>query len=212
MPLTDVRNEYHATRLTPADLLDDPLAQAQRWVDEAVAADLPLPNAMALATVAADGQPSSRIVLLKGVDARGFTFFTHHDSRKGSEMATHPQVSFVMLWPAFDRQLVVMGSVEQLSVAESRAYFASRPHGSQLSAVVSPQSRPVAEGELELAMQKLARELPEGAAVPMPASWGGYRVLPTEMQFWHGQPSRLHDRFRYCKQTDGRWLRDRLAP
>lgn len=212
MPLTDVRNEYHASHLTPADLLVDPLLQAQRWVEDAVAADLPLPNAMALATVAADGQPSSRIVLLKGIDARGFTFFTHHDSRKGHEMAARPQVSFVMLWPAFDRQLVVMGLVERLPVADAHAYFASRPHGSQLSAAVSPQSQPVAEGVLEQAMLDLAQKYPADTQVPMPGSWGGYRILPNEMQFWHGRPNRLHDRFRYLKQSDGSWLRTRLAP
>lgn len=209
--MQDVREEYHARELTEADLLPDPLLQAKTWVDEAIAASLPLPNAMALATVGADGQPSSRVVLLKDVSAEGFTFFTHYDSRKGSELAANPKVSFVMFWPALDRQLVVMGQVEKIAADASRAYFASRPRGSQLSAAVSPQSRPTSRAQLEADMQALAARCPEGTSVPMPASWGGYLIRPQEIQFWHGRPNRLHDRFRYLRQAAG-WQCQRLAP
>lgn len=210
--MQDVRKEYHAKQLTEQDLLADPLAQARLWVDEAIAAELPLANAMALATVDTAGQPSSRIVLLKDVSADGFTFFTHYDSRKGDELTANPRVSFVMHWAPFDRQLVVMGQARRLDVEASRAYFASRPHASQLSAAISPQSRPISREQLEADMHALGERYPEGTQVPMPDSWGGVLIAPTEIQFWHGRPSRLHDRFRYLKQIDGSWQRLRLAP
>lgn len=212
MTMRDVRDEYHARSLNEDDLLADPLAQARLWIDEAIEGGLPLANAMTLATVAADGQPSARVVLLKGIENGGFTFFTHYDSRKGEEIASNPKVSFVMFWPSLDRQLVVVGRAHKIDVEQSRRYFASRPRGSQLSAAVSPQSRPVSRSELERAMQKLAADVPDGASVPMPETWGGYSIVPDEIQFWHGRPSRLHDRFRYLLAEDGDWARERLAP
>jgi pyridoxamine 5'-phosphate oxidase len=167
---------------------------------------------MMLATVSPKGQPSSRVVLLKDINASGFTFFTHYKSRKGLELEANPQVSFVMFWPAFDRQLVVMGRTEKTTADVSRNYFASRPRGSQISALASPQSEPTDRAWLEQQVGTLTKRYPEGSAVPVPENWGGYLVRPTEIQFWHGRPNRLHDRFRYLKQADGDWQRQRLAP
>lgn len=212
MSMQDVREEYHANQLESKDLLDDPVQQAKRWVDEAINADLPLPNAMTLATVSADGQPSSRTVLLKGINDNGFTFYTHYESRKGQDIAANAKVSFVMFWPDMDRQLIVMGEARKLPQAQSEAYFASRPRGSQLSAAASPQSQPVSLKQLTDEVEKLEASYPEGSDIPKPADWGGYCIVPSEIHFWHGRPSRLHDRFRYRKQADGSWLRERLAP
>ncbi|MCC4308434.1 pyridoxamine 5'-phosphate oxidase [Alcanivorax marinus] len=209
--MKDVRQEYHAPGLTDADLLADPVEQARRWVDEAIDADLPLANAMTLATVSAHGRPSSRVVLLKGIEDGGFVFFTHHDSRKGEDIAANPNVSFVMFWGPFDRQLIVNGRAEKLPAQQARDYFATRPRGSQLSAAISPQSRPTTRDQLEADMASLAEQYPEGETIPMPDTWGGYRITPEEIQFWHGRPSRLHDRFRYLKQGTT-WTRERLAP
>jgi len=139
--MKDVREEYHAEGLTQVSLHDDPLEQARLWVDEAIEAGLPLPNAMTLATVSADGQPSSRVVLLKGIEGGGFTFFTHYDSRKGEEMAANPKVSFTMFWQPFDRQMIVIGEAHKVDREESDSYFASRPYASQVSAAISPQSQ-----------------------------------------------------------------------
>lgn len=209
--MKDVRQEYHAPGLTEADLLADPVEQARRWVDDAINAELPLANAMTLATVSADGRPSSRVVLLKGIEDGGFVFFTHYDSRKGDDIAANPNVSFVMFWGPFDRQLIVNGRAEKIPAQQSRDYFASRPRGSQLSAAASHQSRPASREQLETDMAKLAEQYPEGKTIPMPETWGGYRIVPEEIQFWHGRPSRLHDRFRY-RREGGKWARQRLAP
>ena len=187
------------------------MEQARQWVDDAIHAELPLANAMTLATVSADGRPSSRVVLLKGVEDGGFVFFTHYDSRKGDDIAANPNVSFVMFWGPFDRQLIVNGRAEKIPAQQSRDYFASRPRGSQLSAAASHQSRPASREQLETDMAKLAEQYPEGKTIPMPETWGGYRIVPEEIQFWHGRPSRLHDRFRYRREGD-RWARQRLAP
>ena len=209
--MKDVRQEYHAPGLTEADLLADPVEQARRWVDDAINAELPLANAMTLGTVSADGRPSSRVVLLKGIEDGGFVFFTHYDSRKGDDIAANPNVSFVMFWGPVDRQLIVNGRAEKIPAQQSRDYFASRPRGSQLSAAASHQSRPASREQLETDMAKLAEQYPEGKTIPMPETWGGYRIVPEEIQFWHGRPSRLHDRFRYIKDG-GEWRRERLAP
>jgi pyridoxamine 5'-phosphate oxidase len=209
--MKDVRQEYHAPGLSEADLLADPVEQARRWVDDAINAELPLANAMTLATVSADGRPSSRVVLLKGIEDGAFVFFTHYDSRKGDDIAANPNVSFVMFWGPFDRQLIVNGRAEKIPAQQSRDYFASRPRGSQLSAAVSRQSRPASREQLEADMAELAEQHPEGATIPMPETWGGYRIVPEEIQFWHGRPSRLHDRFCYIKDG-GEWRRERLAP
>mgnify|MGYP000400894997 FL=1 len=209
--MKDVREEYHAEGLSEAHLHDNPVEQARRWVDEAIEAALPLPNAMTLATVSADGQPSTRVVLLKGIEGGGFTFFTHYDSRKGEEIAANAKVSFTMFWQPFDRQMIVIGEARKVDEEESESYFASRPYASQISAAISPQSQPTSREWLEAEVEALQQQHPQGP-VPRPANWGGYRIMPTEIQFWHGRPSRLHDRFRYRKQADGSWVRERLAP
>ena len=209
--MKDVREEYHAEGLSEENLHEDPVEQARRWVDEAIEAGLPLPNAMTLATVSADGQPSSRVVLLKGIEGGGFTFFTHYDSRKGEEIAANARVSFTMFWQPFDRQMIVMGEASKVDEEESDSYFASRPYASQISAAISPQSQPASREWLEAEVDALQKQHPQ-APVPRPSKWGGYRIMPTEIQFWHGRPSRLHDRFRYRKQADGSWVRERLAP
>lgn len=212
MSMKDVREEYHASSLHESDLTDNPMTLAKQWVETAIRLDLPLPNAMALSTVDASGQPSSRIVLLKDVTDEGFVFYSHYDSRKGREIEQHPQVSFVMLWPAIDQQLVVMGQARRLPVEQARAYFASRPHASQLSAAASPQSRPISQAELTQRLEQLEQQYPDGAQVPMPDTWGGFLIRPHEIQFWHGRPGRLHDRFQYLQQPDGGWIHQRLAP
>lgn len=209
--IRDVREEYGAEVLEESALDPDPLEQLRRWVDQAVAAELPLPNAMTLATATADGQPSCRIVLLKGVEEGGLTFFTHHDSRKGLEIAENPRVSATLFWEPFSRQITLTGRAEPVSRDEAERYFASRPRGSQLSAAVSLQSRPVSREHLEQEVAALEARLGNDP-VPMPAQWGGYRIFPREIQFWHGRPNRLHDRFRYLLGEDGHWSRERLAP
>lgn len=210
--LQSVREEYHAAHLTEQQLLANPIEQARVWLDDAVAQQPHLPNAMVLATTDTNGQPSVRTVLLKGIQNDGFTFFTDYQSRKGTELEANSRVSFVMHWPGLDRQLIVIGTAEKLSAEASRDYFASRPYASQLSAAAAHQSQPVELEELIQQRNALATQHPEGTAVPMPSRWGGYLIRPHEMQFWHGRPSRLHDRFRYIKQTDNSWLRERLAP
>ncbi len=210
--MQDVRAEYHAPPLNSDDLLDNPIAQARLWTDEAVASEEPLPNAMTLATVDQQGQPSTRTVLLKGVTDEGFVFYTHYDSRKGREIASNSRVSFVMRWPTLDRQLIVMGRAQKVSAEMSRAYFSSRPRGSQLSATVSPQSHAAERDWLEAEVKKLAEQYPEGTNIPAPASWGGFLIVPHEIEFWHGRPSRLHDRFHYTLHANGQWSIDRLAP
>lgn len=210
--MRDVREEYQAEELSKSDLHPDPLEQARIWVDQAIAAELPLANGMTLATADAQGRPSCRTVLLKGIEEGGFVFFTRYDSRKGDEISVNPNVAATLLWEPFSRQITLTGEVERLSVAASREYFASRPRGSQLSAVVSPQSQPVSSRAwLEQRQQALAESIGDGD-IPMPEQWGGLRIIPVEIQFWHGRPNRLHDRFRYLRQADGSWQLDRLAP
>ncbi|MGM0563555.1 MAG: pyridoxamine 5'-phosphate oxidase [Pseudomonadota bacterium] len=208
--MRDIREEYKAEVLRAGDMHSNPLAQAQRWVDEAIETDLPLPNAMTLATVDADGQPSSRVVLLKGIDQKGLTFFTDYESDKGRDMAANPKVSVTFFWQPFDRQLIVKGRVEKLSEEESTDYFHSRPYASQISAAISPQSDVVSREWLEAEVERLQGEYPQ-APVPRPERWGGYRIVPVEFQFWHGRPNRLHDRLRYTPRGDD-WLIERLAP
>lgn len=198
--------------LTESDLLDDPIALFERWFADAVAAELPQVNAMTLATTGADGRVSARVVLLKGVDARGFEFFTNYESRKAGELAANPQAALAFLWVQLERQVRVVGDVERLDPAESDAYFATRPRGSQIGAWASQQSRPLADrAELEAHWAEL-EERYAGAAVPRPPHWGGFRVVPREIEFWQGRANRLHDRFAYTRAADGGWQRTRLQP
>ncbi len=197
--------------LDDADLPPDPIALFQRWYAEAQAAQLPQVEAMTLATADADGCPSARIVLLKQVDARGFVFFTNYESRKGRELAANPRAALVLLWAPLERQVRIVGGVERLDAAASDAYFATRPRGSQIGAWSSEQSRPLERrGQLEERWGALEREH-EGAAVPRPPHWGGFRVRPRELEFWQGRANRLHDRVAYVRDGDG-WARTRLQP
>jgi len=202
--------QYVGEPLDPESCDPDPMVEVRRWMDHAVAANLPTPNAMTLATVGANGRPSARIVLLKAIDS-GFSFFTNYDSRKGSELGAHPYAALVVFWEPLHRQVRVEGTVERVSVEESDAYFASRPRGSQIGAIASPQSTPIASRTLlEEAVAKVTTRAGESAPA-RPAYWGGFRVIPEQIELWQGQPSRLHDRVRYQRTADG-WVRDRLAP
>ncbi|TMQ03938.1 MAG: pyridoxamine 5'-phosphate oxidase [Deltaproteobacteria bacterium] len=203
--------QYQGVPLDPADCDADPLVEFRGWFQLAVDAQIPTVNAMTLATVDARGRPAARIVLLKEVDDRGFVFFTNYQSRKGSDLAQHPFAALVAFWEPMHRQVRIEGAVEQVAPADSDAYFASRPRGSQIGAIASPQSQAIASREV-LAQWIAEVERAIGGAAPIrPAHWGGYRVIPDMVEFWQGQPSRLHDRVRY--RRDGQaWRRDRLAP
>lgn len=211
--LAALRRDYSSAGLAESDLASDPFTQFGRWLADAVAARLPEPNAMVVATADPDGQPSARTVLLKFYDASGFVFFTNHTSRKGRELAANPRASLVFPWHALGRQVVVVGTTSLASRAESLAYFRSRPHGSQLGALASgAQSAPVASrGVLDERFQQLWDRYPEGVEVPMPDAWGGVRVAPATVEFWQGRTSRMHDRLRY-EATEQGWRVTRLCP
>jgi pyridoxamine 5'-phosphate oxidase len=203
--------QYEGTPLDPAACDPDPIVEIRRWVQAAIDAGLGTPNAMTLATVDADGRPAARIVLLKDIDARGLTFFTNYLSKKGSDLAARPLAALVLFWEPLHRQIRVEGTVERVAPAESDAYFASRPRGSQIGAVASPQSQPIeSRAVLEAAVVEAVSTAGD-RPIARPEHWGGYRVVPDLVELWQGQPSRLHDRVRY-RRTPGGWSRDRLAP
>ena len=210
MKIADLRQEYMRAGLAEADVARDPIAQFERWLDEAVRGGVPLANAMTLATVDANGAPSARIVLLKGVEQGGFTFYTNYRSRKARELEARGAACLVFMWSQLERQLRIDGTVERVSPAESDAYFATRPLGARLSAWASPQSERVPDrGTLERAMG--AARARHGDAPTRPAHWGGYRVRPESLEFWQGRADRLHDRLLYTREADG-WRLERLAP
>ncbi|HEY8067779.1 MAG TPA: pyridoxamine 5'-phosphate oxidase [Burkholderiales bacterium] len=208
--LPGLRQEYMRAGLAEADAHADPLAQFERWFEDALAAGLPLANAMTLATVSAAGAPDARAVLLKGLDNGGFVFYTNYDSRKGRQLAARPEACLVFLWTQLERQVRIEGKVEQVSASDSDRYFLSRPVGARLSARASAQSSVVAGREiLEAEMQKQKSE--HGENPPRPAHWGGYRVVPSRIEFWQGRENRLHDRLLYSRSGDA-WKIERLAP
>lgn len=196
--LAALRRSYARATLGESDLSADPFTQFQRWFDDAVDGGLTEPNAMVLATAGPDAAPSARTVLLKAVDERGFVLFTNHGSRKGREMLANPRASLVFPWFEIDRQVVVVGRVEQVERAASAAYFASRPHDSRLGAWASEQSSVLPDRRtLDDRFAELMRRWPPGSEVPLPDFWGGFRVVPETIEFWQGRTSRLHDRLRY---------------
>jgi len=203
--------QYAGTPLDPRDCDPDPIVEFRRWFQAAVDAQLPTVNAMTLATVDSRGRPAARIVLLKEVDDRGFVFFTNYESRKGNDLAAHPFAALVVFWEPLHRQVRVEGAIEKIDAADSDAYFATRPRGSQVGAIASPQSRPIeSRAVLEQLVVDAERAIGDGEP-RRPAHWGGYRVVPEMIELWQGQPSRLHDRVRYRRDGE-RWILDRLAP
>ncbi len=234
MNLSDFREDYRRGALDRAALEANPIAQFESWFRAAAGEEAqsrwrkigialyklwsaicnhrpPDINAMTLATVGQDGKPSTRTVLLKSVDERGFVFFTNYDSRKGRELAENPQAALTFFWPDLERQVCVAGTVTKLPVAESEHYFKTRPRGSRIGAWASNQSEPVPDRAfLEAKWRELEKKFP--GDVPLPPNWGGYILKPERIEFWQGRPSRLHDRFSYSRQADGSWKIERLAP
>jgi pyridoxamine 5'-phosphate oxidase len=210
--LQDERIDYTAGELNISDLEIDPLKQFLKWYEAYNLTDAKDPNAFTLSTVNSDGQPSARVLLLKGVDQGGFEFYTNYKSDKGQEIDFNPKVALSFFWPALERQIRIEGIAEKLSETESTTYFKSRPHGSQVSAWVSPQSNVIESREF---LEKRVEEFNEKFAndVPKPPHWGGYRVMPTKIEFWQGRASRLHDRFTYMpKGAEENWNIVRIAP
>jgi len=208
--LTALRQEYMRAGLHESDLAPDPFTQFGSWFDEALRSGIALPNAMTLATATRGGRPSARTVLLKGFDASGFVFYTHYRSRKGREIEENPHAMLLFLWRELERQVGIEGRVAQVSAAESDGYFASRPLGSRLSAIISPQSERVVSREvLEQALEEASKRWRNEP--PRPQHWGGYRLVPERFEFWQGRQDRLHDRLCYLK-AEGTWKIERLAP
>ena len=210
--LAGLRREHTTGAFADEDAHPDPFEQFRLWLGEAHASGLLQANAMTLSTVDEHGHPDARIVLLKGFDERGLVFYTHRTSRKGQQLAAHPHAALTFFWDLLERQVRVLGSVEWTSDAESDEYFRSRPRSSQLGAIVSDQSAIIpGRDTLEQALAEL-QDRSGDAALERPRGWGGYRVLPSEFEFWQGRPSRLHDRIRYVPDRHGNWTRERLAP
>ncbi len=209
--LAALRREYGEHGLDTPDLVPDPLEMFRRWLDDAVRAGLHEPNAMVVTTVSAEGSPSARMVLLKGLD-EGFVFYTNYDSRKGREIEANPALSLLFPWHDLQRQVRVEGTATRVSAEESRAYFASRPRESQIGAWASPQSQPVkSRDELDVLYAAAERRFADVIEIPVPPQWGGLRVRPELVEFWQGRKGRMHDRLVYRREGE-RWVTSRLAP
>lgn len=212
MQIPEMRKEYTWSGLSEEEVDADPLRQFETWLQQAVAANLPEPNAMTLATATPDGQPSARMVLLKAFDASGFTFFTNYESRKGRELMDNPRAALLFFWSHLQRQVRIEGTVERVSEDESDAYFRSRPLGSRLGAWASAQSEVITgRTVLEERMREMVQRFASGD-VPCPPYWGGFRVRPLTIEFWQGRPDRLHDRLRYQRVQPAGWRIERLSP
>lgn len=211
MSIADLRKDYSHASLSRSDILDDPITQFGKWFDDALRADIPEPNAMSLATVGEDGRPSSRIVLVKQYDPRGFVWFTNYASRKGQELQQHPAAALLFHWVEIERQVRIEGRVEKISAEESDAYFNSRPLKSRIGAIASMQSAPI-KNRAVLEAQFIEAEIAGGDKPIRPDNWGGFRLVPDYLEFWQGRRSRLHDRIAYRLQTDGTWNKVRLQP
>ena len=212
MALADMRKDYGLAGLLEKDLAKNPFRQFEKWFQEAEAAKVTEPNAMTLATVGRDGHPSARTVLLKGADGRGFVFYSNYESRKGRELDTNARATLLFPWVAMERQVIAEGPVARVTREESEAYFHSRPRASQLAAWASPQSTVVAGRAVIEESYRVIEKKYEGRAVPLPPNWGGFRLAPETVEFWQGRRSRLHDRLRYRRETNGDWVVERLAP
>lgn len=212
MNLEDYRREYLRGGLHRADLAEDPIKQFSLWMEQVIAAGIPDPNAMTVATVDANGQPSQRIVLLKGVNQRGFVFYTNLRSRKAQELKQNPKVSLHFPWHFLERQVKVCGLAEQLSAAEALTYFLSRPRDSQLAAWASQQSKPISSRAVLMQQFETMKNKFAKGEIPLPDFWGGFRVKPHQIEFWQGGAHRLHDRFQYSLNDNGQWRIERLEP
>lgn len=211
-PIADIRKEYKLQTLSEKDIAKDPFAQFDKWWQEAIHSGIDEPNAMTLATASADGMPDARIVLLKGFDSRGFTFFTNYNSAKGLQLLENPRGALVFFWKELERQIRISGLVSLAPGNISDEYFNSRPEGSRIGAWASPQSEPIESREWLEENEKKFQEEWAGRTISRPPHWGGYVLKPVQVEFWQGRPSRLHDRLRYDLQTNGTWKIQRLAP
>ncbi|MBI2518357.1 MAG: pyridoxamine 5'-phosphate oxidase [Opitutae bacterium] len=212
MNLEEMRRHYAQRQLDQGDLNPSPFRQFDLWMREAIETELLEPNAMSLATVGADGQPTIRTVLLKGFDERGLVFYTNYESTKSRQIEGNPRVAVVFPWLPLERQAIVTGRAAKISAAESLKYFLSRPRDSQIGAWASRQSEVITTRSLlETKFAEMKAKFAAGE-VPLPSHWGGYRITPETFEFWQGRPSRMHDRFRYTRQTDGSWQIERLMP
>ncbi len=209
--IADIRQDYTRQSLDVSDVQADPIAQFEQWFQEALQAEVLEANAMHLATADQAGRPSGRIVLLKGIEKGGFSFFSNYDSQKGQELSSNPYAQLTFFWAELERQVRIFGKIEKLPEEESTAYFHSRPRNSQLGAWTSPQSQVIPDRSvLEQGFEELSQAY-EGKEIPKPEHWGGYRLTPESLEFWQGRPSRLHDRIRYMREADA-WKIERLAP
>lgn len=212
MDLSELRQSYTKHSFSKADLLDCPFEQFKKWFSEAQEVQIEEPNAMCLASASPDGQPSTRVVLLKGLSEGGLIFYTNYESRKAAELDANPKAAANFLWLPLQRQVNVTGRVERISKAESLKYFLSRPLGSQLGAWTSPQSKVITSRQvLETKLEQMKRKFGDGK-IPLPDNWGGYRLIPETFEFWQGRPNRLHDRFCFRQDESGAWIAERLAP
>jgi pyridoxamine 5'-phosphate oxidase len=211
MSVSDIRKTYKMAALNEGDVAQDAIEQFKGWLDDALKSEILEPTAMTLATADKDGRPSARMVLLKGVDERGFTFFTNYQSRKAQDLLENPQAALVFYWDSLERQVRVEGKVKKVSKEESETYFKSRPHGSQLGAWASAQSTVIKNREVVEEKIKELSEIYSEGAVPLPEFWGGYVLEPEVIEFWQGRPNRLHDRLRYTRYEKG-WKIERLSP